>query len=692
MCLQLSEVFVLVTAVSCYLHVQVVAGTPPRLDTTYALTRTQNSSQVFLRVAARSVTGPSLTFALQTDQANCIFEVKGNYSGEVLQAAGTYGSQALGVSVRRAGQRGDGVPAGGAELLTVAWRANAEENLRIVTPRATISLASGRESTEGGWFWKLWVRDSDVDGEAPAGASTPPHPDEGGAQAGSGVLVRVFPAAPGTNGWGVSANASLGGDWRRLLTLSFIAHNERSWQVSLEIPLLSVAFECESVWSEGEQHWQVTVGVNSSASGASLKLVHLELKEQEDEAKHAEDNGEAGDLWGSRNTDGYEFCHRPGIFVEEKWREQSGHEENRPDACSKGRAEAESGSLPSGATHQIRQSIASSVLNYSSNMTTFPSDDGEHTVWIHQRSHLAFCPRLSWTLNQVFRFRPDWSGWEYVVMGWDWGGMVVRGEWGVSLLQWYQKTFAFSFDKGAPLPSTHVVLDFRDRRSYKVWLRWPVLAAALAASVTVDHDRHALLVEEVDEFLGEGAAVELARVEAQHSPAGLTLTASFSAGRIRELHADAILALERNVCGEVSLANTFGEFLRRLLGQPPGRLWDRLLLEIRHLLLGSGSQTNFHHLWEALEEEIGTAGGAWDLWGLAWAGLERAGLVEVRGEGQLKVFVPVAWLGLAQRVLTWAGGAANGRCDGGELVECLLEVVAEGLLGRGGHHHQPATA
>ncbi len=27
------------------------------------------------------------------------------------------------------------------------------------------------------------------------------------------------------------------------------------------------------------------------------------------------------------------------------------------------------------------------------------------------------------------------------------GGMVVRGEWGVSILQWYQKIFAFDFDK-----------------------------------------------------------------------------------------------------------------------------------------------------------------------------------------------------------------------------------------------------
>lgn len=142
--------------------------------------------------------------------------------------------------------------------------------------------------------------------------------------------------------------------------------------MSLEIPLLSVAFECESVWrSEGEQYWQVAVDVKSSVSGASLKLVLTELKEQEGEAKHTEDNGEAGDLRGSRNTDGYDSCRSPDISVEEEWREHSGREENRPDVCSKGDADARSRLLPSGATYEIRQSIASSLLNYSSNMTMF---------------------------------------------------------------------------------------------------------------------------------------------------------------------------------------------------------------------------------------------------------------------------------------------------------------------------------
>lgn len=42
-------VFVLVTVVPCYLHVQAASGTPPLLDTTYTISRTQDSSQVLLR-------------------------------------------------------------------------------------------------------------------------------------------------------------------------------------------------------------------------------------------------------------------------------------------------------------------------------------------------------------------------------------------------------------------------------------------------------------------------------------------------------------------------------------------------------------------------------------------------------------------------------------------------------------------
>lgn len=48
----------------------------------------------------------------------------------------------------------------------------------------------------------------------------------GGAEAGRGVLVRTYPAAPGVYGWGLSVDAFLLGDRHRLLTLTFTARHE----------------------------------------------------------------------------------------------------------------------------------------------------------------------------------------------------------------------------------------------------------------------------------------------------------------------------------------------------------------------------------------------------------------------------------------------------------------------------------
>lgn len=145
-----------------------------------------------------------------------------------------------------------------------------------------------------------------------------------------------------------------------------------------------MALECESVWkSEGKQHWQVAVEVKSSASGASLKLLHWELKEHNEKAKHTGNNGEPGGLSESLNTDGSDACHSPASSLEDKLKKQQEHQENRPNACSKGGADAGLESLPSGATHEIRQSITSSVFNYSSNMTTFR----KHSAFIQNYSY-----------------------------------------------------------------------------------------------------------------------------------------------------------------------------------------------------------------------------------------------------------------------------------------------------------------
>ncbi|XP_063856256.1 uncharacterized protein LOC135098001 isoform X4 [Scylla paramamosain] len=200
--------------------------------------------------------------------------------------------------------------------------------------------------------------------------------------------------------------------------------------------------------------------------------------------------------------------------------------------------------------------------------------------------------------------------------------MVVKAEWGVSLLQWYQKTFSFSFDQAAALPSTQLVLDFRDWWSYKVWLKWPVLASSLAASLTLGRDSHTLLgesdrvgvtweVKKVDEFLGEDAGKVVARVVARHTPAGLVVTFHADTASMQELHdtVTAVLAQAMespDLCGEVPDHATLLKFLHDFLGQSPASLWADLLQEVRHLLLGSGTEADLHHLLEVFREEMGT--------------------------------------------------------------------------------------
>ncbi|XP_063857368.1 uncharacterized protein LOC135098884 isoform X5 [Scylla paramamosain] len=231
-------------------------------------------------------------------------------------------------------------------------------------------------------------------------------------------------------------------------------------------------------------------------------------------------------------------------------------------------------------------------------MKTFISSDGGRWIRILQRTHLAFCPHVGWNLNQIFRFNRDWTGWEYeyVVNTWEWGNMVVKAEWGVSLLQWYQKTFSFSFDQAAALPSTQLVLDFRDWWSYKVWLKWPVLASSLAASLTLGRDSHTLLgesdrvgvtweVKKVDEFLGEDAGKVVARVVARHTPAGLVVTFHADTASMQELHdtVTAVLAQAMespDLCGEVPDHATLLKFLHDFLGQSPASLWADLLQEV----------------------------------------------------------------------------------------------------------------
>ncbi|KAK8373015.1 hypothetical protein O3P69_010927 [Scylla paramamosain] len=234
--------------------------------------------------------------------------------------------------------------------------------------------------------------------------------------------------------------------------------------------------------------------------------------------------------------------------------------------------------------------------------------------------------------------------------------MVVKAEWGVSLLQWYQKTFSFSFDQAAALPSTQLVLDFRDWWSYKVWLKWPVLASSLAASLTLGRDSHTLLVKKVDEFLGEDAGKVVARVVARHTPAGLVVTFHADTASMQELHdtVTAVLAQAMespDLCGEVPDHATLLKFLHDFLGQSPASLWADLLQEVTE---GVG-------LWEAV-----------------WTVLERAGLLRSRGE-EVEVVVPSEWIRLAQGWFTWAVMGGGGQCEGNTLMVNLVDALAETL-------------
>ncbi|XP_063877009.1 uncharacterized protein LOC135109543 isoform X3 [Scylla paramamosain] len=419
------------------------------------------------------------------------------------------------------------------------------------------------------------------------------------------------------------------GKRRRLLNLTVTPHTGKHWQVSLHVPIISTALEWETkLWkNQGKQHWEVNGEVKSTKSDISLEFVHFKQEKQDEETQVTDDRGEAGrcdaegcgdggvkepkaksrhhvdsdcdsDLRKEQTVDQNEVCSGRDHKSEDlKQNDPDSVMLNVDEECSK-KAECDGPeeSVSSEAVQETTQKLTSRVFSLSSNMKTFVSSDGGRWIRILQRTHLAFCPHVGWNLNQIFRFNRDWTGWEYVVNTWEWGNMVVKAEWGVSLLQWYQKTFSFSFDQAAALPSTQLVLDFRDWWSYKVWLKWPVLASSLAASLTLGRDSHTLLgesdrvgvtweVKKVDEFLGEDAGKVVARVVARHTPAGLVVTFHADTASRQELHdtVTAVLAQAMespDLCGEVPDHATLLKFLHDFLGQSPASLWADLLQEV----------------------------------------------------------------------------------------------------------------
>lgn len=59
-----------------------------------------------------------------------------------------------------------------------------------------------------------------------------------------------------------------------------------------------------------------------------------------------------------------------------------------------------------------------------------------------------------------------------MVNEWDWGSIVVRAEWGASLLQWYQKIFAFSFDQVDCVGQVYITVMSRMRHGREAIRLW----------------------------------------------------------------------------------------------------------------------------------------------------------------------------------------------------------------------------
>ncbi|XP_042890940.1 uncharacterized protein LOC122265621 [Penaeus japonicus] len=156
---------------------------------------------------------------------------------------------------------------------------------------------------------------------------------------------------------------------------------------------------------------------------------------------------------------------------------------------------------------QVQQSVSSSIFNMETNMTIDATPTGEHIIGILQKASLPDCPNLGWALRQIFNFSSSFAGWENVVSQWSWGSMVVEAQWGVSFFQYYHKIFAFNTDQNSPLPSTHIILDFRDYKEFQVKAKCPTLGKSLVFNLHTDADHHTFMVRSVNEFMPRDSVI-----------------------------------------------------------------------------------------------------------------------------------------------------------------------------------------
>lgn len=168
-----------------------------------------------------------------------------------------------------------------------------------------------------------------------------------------------------------------------LISLRLILTFRTQWEMNIQVPLLSVAFDWATrIWEgHGRQYRQATGEVKSSRTGASLKITHYDHYK---EAQIAEDNcetdgrcevGRYGDGRGigepQRNS---QHCTNRNSYLDHTRMEDSKDcmTTNVVEKCSKEATDVGLGeSMSSDVTQYMRHTLTSNIFTYSSNMTTF---------------------------------------------------------------------------------------------------------------------------------------------------------------------------------------------------------------------------------------------------------------------------------------------------------------------------------
>ncbi|XP_071517714.1 uncharacterized protein [Panulirus ornatus] len=684
-----------------------------RLETIYE--HEGQTTQLLLRAPARCHHSSSLvtfTFTLQRSPQECTTRVNSSYFGRAVQATltGAWSSTPkVKASVREGWSSGPEHTLPHKHLLFTFKTQHGNEHLRVLwdgvaksviltSPKFNLILSSGVEgkvsepniNSDDVYWWSLCVQSWDD----PAGGHSFNSQRRWQASAGTTMkddgIVEVLARQSSvtvdhqTRLTRFTLDLQLGGKLQNLLNFTFhsSSHHKGWQQVLLQFPVLQLLIEAEvsTKRNQTNQYVDITAEIRNSATEATIKFFSWEVTAILD--------NETDDSCGSHNENGTgisegnsEVC---PAFIEPESKASPGTTTKRNPKSAR-------------RVQEVRQVVASDMFNLKSNLTIDATTTEHHIVRIHQDAYSPFCPVLSWSLNQIFNFSKDFSGWEYVVSQWAWGNMVVKGEWGVSPLQWYQKIFSFSLDQAAPLPSTHLVLDFRNFSRFLVLVRCPTLATALTASVNIYNSHYILQVKEVDEFRGEDDRV-LLEVAAKKNQGGLTFTWTLDAEKTTHLYTVATTLLSQAashpwMCDDSLVRHPIRQFLEDLLGQNLDHLWATLVEQGRHVLLWLNHGMELDYVWKILLEELAacevqlsSSHGSEEsnqaaLWACVWAAAERLSVLKKNPEGE-GVVVDMEclqeWSRVAQRFWEFLMTGITDECP----VFNQLSVILEELMSK----------